>query len=272
MEHTTTFTPLDLNPAEKAGEIPAFDPAKAMDLHSIEALRADQLKTYKAAKDIYQSLGYSGEELKQYTYGPVSRKVTEYLGVHKLSTEDPRYDDFKTALDDLSITSSYESTWEKGSTENPGGSGQEKAEKYYQKLVEGTEDTAKDEKISVETEEIDPVLFEQNTTPGTETDPAVEAARHHLDTLRDTVATLSAKRQGRIFGTGGKKYEEALEAYNTQVVKLGKLEKQALIDDEEVSEITKKAEVVAYLFKEQNNLRELSMDKLKGSTVGKFPA
>jgi hypothetical protein len=266
MENTTTLTPLDFMPAEKAGEIYTFDAAQALDIHSIETLRAVQLNTYTAAKDMYSSLGYSGEELKKYTYGPVSRKVEEYLEAHKLSKDDPRYDAFKEALDDLSITSSYQSEWQKGSTADPGESGQEKAEKYYKKLVEGIDE---DEGVDEDEVLIDPVVAPA-VTPEQSPDPAIEAARLHLNTLRNTLATLSAKRQGKIFGTGGTKYEEAKEAYDEQVIKLGKLEKQSIIDDNEVSEVTKKAEVVAFLFEEQNNLRELSMDKLKGTAVHKF--
>jgi hypothetical protein len=101
-------------------------------------------------------------------------------------------------------------------------------------------------------------------------DPYIEAERNTLDRLRAEVAKLSAKRQARLWGSGGDDYDEAFKAYNDQVIKLGKLEKKALIEDESASEITKKAEVVGYLFNEQNKLREASAENLKGTKVSKF--
>lgn len=101
-------------------------------------------------------------------------------------------------------------------------------------------------------------------------DPAIEAARGQLDTLRDRLSTLSAKRQGRLFGEGGEKYEEANRAYKEQIQKLGRLELAAELADESLSETDKNALVIAFLFAEQQELRKQTTEKLKGTTVGRF--
>ena len=101
-------------------------------------------------------------------------------------------------------------------------------------------------------------------------DPAIEAARGQLEGLRDRLSTLSAKRQGRLFGEGGEKYQEADQAYKEQIQKLGRLELATELADESLSETDKNALVIAFLFAEQQELRQQTTEKLKGTTVGRF--
>ena len=181
---------------------------------------------------------------------------SNYFGFNDLSS-------IETVIDKYSFLSMQDREWRVPTTADDG-------TEIRKKGSDQLEDDLELLLANVPKDGTDTEADDATNTPEQSIDPAVEAARAHLDLLRDTMATFSAKRQGKIFGTGGKKYEAAQEAYNTQVIKLGKLEKQSIIDDETVSDVTKKAEVVAYLFNEQNALRELSMDKLKGTKVRKF--
>ena len=116
-----------------------------------------------------------------------------------------------------------------------------------------------------------PVNFEVTTADSEAiVDPAIEGAREHLATLRERVATLSAKRQGRLLGRGGAAYETALAEYNAQVTALGKLQFETLLADETVSAVDKNAAVVNYLFEQQNELRRNSLAALTGTKMHTF--
>jgi hypothetical protein len=98
----------------------------------------------------------------------------------------------------------------------------------------------------------------------------MEAQKARLESLRDSFAALSAKRQGRLFRKGGEAYNKARQDYNNQVITYGKLTHKELIEDETISELDKNKQIVEYLFAEQNALREASLEKLQGTKVHKY--
>lgn len=109
------------------------------------------------------------------------------------------------------------------------------------------------------------------TQPAIPMDPEKAAKLYELNTLRDTLAELTAKRQGRL-GTirgGGEKYQEALEAYNTRVQEVGRETLEDQLADDTLSDEEKQKLVVEYLFDEQKKLREETLEKVKGTKVHK---
>lgn len=239
-----------------------FNPAEALDLEAIEELRERQLDAYTQAKQLGIDFGFMGDKLKKFTDGAVEGQINSYLLAQGLDETSDQYDTYKSALMDLSVVSSFNADWEPREGLEPGESGIEKAQAYYRRLVDGIDD--QDGSDDEQTEDT-----ETTTTPEI-VDPYIEAEHNTLVRLREQVAKLSAKRQGRLWGDGGEAYSEAVKAYNAQVVKLGKLEKKDTIEDETISEVTKKAEIVAYLLQEQNELRKASVEKLENTAVSKF--
>ena len=106
----------------------------------------------------------------------------------------------------------------------------------------------------------------------TETETAAEQAERYpeLEALRDELSTLTAKRQGRVAGKGGEVYAATHDAYMDQVIAAGKIENEAVLNDETLTDEQKNAAVISYLFEEQRKLREQTTEKLKGTKVGKF--
>ena len=94
--------------------------------------------------------------------------------------------------------------------------------------------------------------------------------RGELASLRDELATLMAKRHGRIAGKGGEEYEAARARYNDQLIALGKLEKEAYLNDPTKSDEDKRLEVTKYLFDEQAKLHQATTEKLANTPTGKF--
>ncbi len=88
--------------------------------------------------------------------------------------------------------------------------------------------------------------------------------------LRANLAKLTAKRQARVGGEGGKKYEAALAAYNQKVIELGRVEKKDALESDKLSDEDKRVIVTEFLFTQQKELREQVMAELKGGKVYAF--
>jgi hypothetical protein len=108
------------------------------------------------------------------------------------------------------------------------------------------------------------------TEPQLDAEPAIEELRTEVNGLREQLAVLMAKRHSRIGGDGGEQYEELRQRYNERLIALGKLENEAIINDQTCDEADKKVLITKYLFDEQSKLHALTTEKLKGSKVGKF--
>lgn len=97
-------------------------------------------------------------------------------------------------------------------------------------------------------------------------------ARAAVAEAREKWASISSKRQARVFRRNAKDQATAYHDYMTKVNELGRLELEDIISDDTVDETKKNAEVISYLFDEQAKLRELTTEKLKGTKVSKFIA
>lgn len=94
--------------------------------------------------------------------------------------------------------------------------------------------------------------------------------RARLAEKRTLLATLTTKRQSRLFGKGGEKFATAKEEYNQLVCELAKHDLQGMLADDTVTPEQKNARVIDHLFTEQKTLREETLEQQKHSRVGKF--
>jgi hypothetical protein len=84
------------------------------------------------------------------------------------------------------------------------------------------------------------------------------------------MATVAGKRQGRLFNFNSKKHAELEERYKQQMATLGKLECHDLLNDDTKTDSEKNVGVIAFIFDEQQKLREATTESLKNSHVSKM--
>ncbi len=236
-----------------------FTPRAVLDLDAIEALRAAQHNAFNQAIDVHTSNGFSNETATFYAKNATHSVIDQYLEANGLDRNDDRYVTYQNALSQVSINAVDDKDWAatyiEGTTEQ-GQSGRDKVRALYADLTGEDYYANPDATESSEQQEI--------------VDPAVEAAKEQLTALRSTLAKLSAKRQGHLFGDGGQKYQQALDAYNAQVQVVGRLEKTSIIESETLTEEEKNADIIMYLLKEQNELRKASLAEINSSKVRGF--
>ncbi len=229
--------------------------AYALGIDQIADMRARQVKAFNQAWETAQENGVGIDDLLIEAKNAARLVGDEYTSsiVDTGFYDDEVADRAKGIVEKYSFLSMSEHEWRLGKVDNDG----------------NVERKSGRERLSDDSEE----LLQSIPAGASRTeavDPYIEAERNTLVRLREEVAKLSAKRQGRLWGDGGEAYSEAVKAYNAQVVKLGRLEKKDIIEDETISDVTKKAEVVGYLFQEQNELRKASVEKLENTAVSKF--
>jgi len=229
--------------------------AYALGIDQIADMRARQVKAFNQAWETAQENGVGVDDLLIEAKNAARLVGDEYTSsiVDTGFYDDEVADRAKGIVEKYSFLSMSEHEWRLGKVDNDG----------------NVERKSGRERLSDDSEE----LLQSIPAGASRTeavDPYIEAERNTLVRLREEVAKLSAKRQGRLWGDGGEAYSEAVKAYNAQVVKLGRLEKKDIIEDETISDVTKKAEVVGYLFQEQNELRKASVEKLENTAVSKF--
>jgi len=229
--------------------------AYALGIDQIADMRARQVKAFNQAWETAQENGAGIDDLLIEAKNAARLVGDEYTSsiVDTGFYDDEVADRAKGIVEKYSFLSMSEHEWRLGKVDNDG----------------NVERKSGRERLSDDSEE----LLQSIPAGASRTeavDPYIEAERNTLVRLREEVAKLSAKRQGRLLGDGGEAYSEAVKAYNAQVVKLGRLEKKDIIEDETISDVTKKAEVVGYLFQEQNELRKASVEKLENTAVSKF--
>ena len=222
-------------------------------LESIEALRDSQRAAYADAVEANHD--HSPEVSEFYATQAVNATVTDYLQDNGVSKTDPKYNMLKDGLINLSVLGVPDSDWaatlDKDDPTKTGYSGRDKARALFEQVSGESYYARNDNEVNPDQEIID-------------------EWRAELNDLRETLAVLSAKRQGHVLGDGGQKYAEAKRAYDDQMIALAKLENESVINSTELSDDDKKVKVTEYLFAEQAKLRESTTEKLKGTKVGKF--
>lgn len=118
----------------------------------------------------------------------------------------------------------------------------------------------------------EPSMYSESIASAEDFDDSEEIAeeRDKLNILRDKMAVVAGKRQGRLFSTNHNKYQDLQTEYNEQLQRLGRLECAELLSDNSKTDDEKKIGVVAYIFDEQQRLREATAEKLKASKVSRL--
>lgn len=88
------------------------------------------------------------------------------------------------------------------------------------------------------------------------------------------MATVSAKRQGRVSGKGGEVYESAKDRCNAAVQEMGRHEfADDLARQNDMTNAEKQTlntNIISFLFDEQKKLRDQTAENLNGTPVGRF--
>lgn len=271
--NTTTF--------ESEHPTAELSPREIRDLfneQSILDIRAKQHEAYKEEyeRNISDKLGTKTSDL--FANYAAESVMDDYIIDSGLEFTDPRFATYRDALMKSSITFVEDKDWKVNSHVDKDGnklpSGREQLQGAYENLTGlGYYERIRDEHTPVDQpEDVEETTTQPETAATTiiEADPYIESQKARLNTLRDKVAELSAERQGRLFGSGGKEYDENLQAYNNLVIVLGKLTHKELIEDQTIDETEKNKQIIEYLFEEQNKLRQESLKKLENTTIHKF--
>ncbi len=117
----------------------------------------------------------------------------------------------------------------------------------------------------------DLAAFEAEAQPPIpEADPQREALRHEVNDLRESLATLSAKRQGSLLDLNKEQYDTVRALYNEKVTELARIDLAEDLSNDNLDQTEKNALVIARYFAEQQQLRDLSKEKMASTATGKF--
>jgi len=254
-----------------------FDAREAFDIDAVEVLRAQQTEAYDQARLAYIEAGDDETTASHKAQAAVAETIDAYLKGHGLTAENDDYLKYKGGLLSVSITEVPESEWYAKFTDETettlGQSGEDKTRTTYQKLTN-------EPYYKVHTTEATPGAAEAPAGLLTDEEAALEASRQHAEAidvekaklvaLRDQLAALSAKRQGRLGGGRNDEYEQIEAMYNLQIATVGKLELAEVLAASDRTEVEKQGDIGTYFLKEQNRLREASLAKLKGTTTSRL--
>ncbi len=105
--------------------------------------------------------------------------------------------------------------------------------------------------------------------PAIESDLTLDELRMQLDDARSEWASISSKRQNRLFERRIHGYNDAQEQYNQLVIDYGRMElAEALASTDDIAE--QRRMTVAYILEQQNELRELTDHTVEGKRSRKF--
>lgn len=254
--------------------------AEVLSLATVENLRATQKEIYDRRYDVDRGIDDSNaldEEMRQ--------AVDDYLENAGIASEHTNYVLYRRYLDDWSYDNMSDTEWEYGVWENPeaasedrvlipGSSGRDRVERARQILLGSRIDHDQDSSIAIDADK--PVNSDSDIDVRGELDDTVlteaylENARFDVSKSRDSWAKAASKRLGRAFSVKDKDREKLRDEYHKDVQELGKLELQAVLEDDSVSADEKNIAVITFLFDEQTRLREQTLENLKSTKVSCF--
>lgn len=212
----------------------------------------------------------------------------EYLAARGIDENHPKFTEYYSIVRSSSYDRMSDQEWYAGTQKADGTlapSGMDKLREAQERL--GQEDAGVAERVEAGTPVIPDNLGDHgpNDRPGDgsiDTDPESEGSHvlveypenaefNNLGEKRAALATLAAKRQGKLFGKGGNQYDEAHEEYSAAVVGAGRnLETLRNTDNPARTQEEKNRDVITYILEEQRRLRTETVENLRGTKVGKF--
>lgn len=190
----------------------------------------------------------------------INDNLDAYLASQGVATDSPRYADIKDFFRSASIDKVPEDAWnaEAPSPTDPADI-KSPRERFNEAIAERLRTSSPEPSPDEEAERA-------------ERERRINEARTAVDEARENWATVSSRRQGRVFRRNDKDQYLARKDYNDKVNQLGRLELETIISDDSVSDADKNVAVIDYLFTEQAKLRDLTTEKLKNTKVSKFIA
>lgn len=265
--------------------------ASFLALNEIEALRQEQYDKYFEALHNKGALTPQDiEAVRQDVFAQYDIQAAEYLSDHGINENHPRRDEYLALVRSFSIDHIPQSEWYAGAR-NPDGS---LAQSGMEKLLEAQRSLEQDDEpggqdASQDTSDADTVAGDgsdgahADEDHSIDTDPQAEGSHTfteaggetpmhlNLDEKRTALARLAAKRQSKLFGRGGRKYDEAYDEYSAAVTEVGRHEEAQRNEADPARSLEQKnRDVIAFIFDEQRKLREQTVENLRGTKVGRF--
>ncbi|UTX51237.1 hypothetical protein KI440_03455 [Candidatus Saccharibacteria bacterium TM7i] len=244
-------------------------------VYDVDGLSALRLALNEAGDSARQAAG-SGLKARFAEKKAREEVIERYLGGSGLSKDAHDYKRIYADVQKFSVIPDHD--WYRGDANEEG----ERAVSFQSRLSVGTHLERRIAEANIDTTTSEDGVEEElaadlnagnDSVPLEAIDPFIESSEAHLDTLRTKMATLSAKRQQRLFTLSGGKlsreYEALQNEYNEHIQKLGKVKLAETLEDESLSATEKNATVIAFLFDEQARLREESLEQIKDSKVSK---
>lgn len=230
------------------------DERRMFDVVQVEAWREHQMRTLAE----YRNTAEPGADYVSDFDQNVETDIDEYLQSNGLNASDPHYDEIRNLYLGAAINRIDEEQWY-ASAESRGQHGSTLA-------------SGRDEVLHTVRQRLGSEHSETRTDSDTATQESEYEAYAHEKTLeelhrtRENWASVSAKRQGRIYG-GKNEHAEAEYQQSVRIAGISELRDQISENDDET---TKNAKVISYLFAEQKHLRDLTTEKLQDTKLGKY--
>jgi len=247
-------TPSPLTPEQQAlqGAKNAFRPG------SVKAMRAKQAEVVQ----VFYTMSENPDDLSEQEanlYPELMAVTEEALAQQGVDRADPRYREWFNNLDEFSVDRINYRDWDITDYDADGNvipSGRDLLRQTQQELFGS-------------------MLLDDGTeiempSPEADVDPDVLLARNELNVLRDKLAAISAKRQGKVASFNNEEYKKARDAYNFQLRKLTRLELKPVLEDGTIEQGEKNTLIVASILDDYKRLREKTNEELGNKQFRKF--
>ncbi len=270
---TTTSQESPVIPAEKLG---------LLQPDMVEQLRAQQLHKLHLARVAAYNTGESMDDAVEATVATFGATTEEFLAQHGITEDDPNFSSLHTTLRNFSVDSIPEDEWYAGrytvkeddkftdrnaiiDTElTP--SGRDQLRETLNVLNPDADISQGETKVSEPGSQLEAQLQALQ-----EKDPEYKNALEALTRCREKLAEITAKELGKPMSMRTKKYNAAREAYNAQLIKVGKIVENHLQSTlPERTENEQHTTTIAYLLQEQTELRNQTRANFTDTKVSKF--
>lgn len=261
-----------------------------LSLNNIEALRQQQHDMlYETLDDRNAYTADEVETVQAEVIDQYERQCIEYLAAHGIDENHPRFQEYCSIIRSYSYDRMSDQEWYAG-TENQDGtlgpSGMDKLRETRERIEQRGDTTNapdSDAAANATTATGEPDSAGNPEGGSIDTDPEAEGSHdfsgqqaedpvhHNLTDRRAALALLAAKRQGKLFGKGGRKYNDAHDEYAAAVNEVGRHEESLRSSaNPNRTQEEKNRDVIAFILEEQGKLRAQTVENLRGTKVGRF--
>ena len=228
---------------------------------SFEALRAKQREVY------YERFDPDADHDDPVSIEQIDESVNEYLADNGIDESHPFYNTLHGSVRRMSYDKISDSKWQYGEWEDPDDPDSRLINRGINELYR-TQELLLGERIDDETSaDTTHVINAENEPLHESPETRFEILEKKVEDARELLAIASAKRQGKFFSFKSKRYEGLKKDYNEKVQALGRrhLDEHPDYDDNDQNLV-----VIAFLFNEQEQLRDRTTKELEKTKVTKF--